>query len=164
MRTTIWQLSQSLLGFAIIHFSNCMQYTHRKNALCSVCCFCCWLCVWYCLLFVVVVRCVLLLCLFVFVLFVLWFVLCCFGLFCCECVCVCKNEGTCFIVTYCLMMFFCFYGSRNSSLSALSQHCFFPAVLFFSRSLVILKSQGPLPFSRSLAILKVRFFSRSVAI
>ena len=133
-------------------------------------------CIVFCLLFLLLVVCLVLLvvccgcalcsllCLFVFVLFVLWFVLCCFGLFCCECVCVCKNEGTCFIVTYCLMMFFCFYGSRNSSLSALSQHCFFPAVLFFSRSLVILKSQGPLPFSRSLAILKVRFFSRSVAI
>ena len=163
MRTTIWQLSQSLLGAAIIQFSNCMQYTHRKNALCSVCCFCCWLCVWYCLLFVVVVRCVL--CCACLCLCCLCCGLCCAALACSAVsVCVCKNEGTCFIVTYCLMMFFCFYGSRNSSLSALSQHCFFPAVLFFSRSLAILKSQGPLPFSRSLAILKVRFFSRSVAI
>ena len=99
----------------------------------------------------------------------------CVVFFCCACLCLCclccglccaalACSAVSVCVCVCLMMFFCFYGSRNSSLSALSQHCFFPAVLFFSMSLAILKSQGPLPFSRSLAILKVRFFSRSVAL
>ena len=124
MRTTIWQLPQSLLGFAIIHFSNCMHYAHRKQ------------CIVFCLLFLLLVVCLVLLVVFC------GCALCSFAVLVCVCavcavfcvvllwlvlLCVCKNEGTCFIMTYCLMMFLLFlWLTQQFPLPAvLSQQCFF---------------------------------------